>query len=564
MSGVGAATRPTGIERLAPQRRPGSAAAGLRAIPPWTLTAVLGLVYVLLAPPSSDLAAASYRSALFSSQGFTIWDNGWYAGHHLPAYSLLAPALGALLGPQLLAALAMTTAAWLFTLLVRGRFGDRAELLASLWFALGAAISLLSNRVPFDLGLAVGMGSLLAAQRGRWTAAFALALLCPVASPVAGAFLALAYLAWGLAGPRRGLPAALAGAALLPVGVLVVVFPEGGTQPFAPSAFFPALAGVLAVAALIPAEQRTLRIGALLYGVAMIGAYVLHTPVGGNAERLGALLAGPLAVLLVAEAPLRSRRMLVLLVLLAPLLYWQANAPVSDFAAAVSDPGTSASYYRPLLAELRTLGVGYGATPARVEVVPLTDHFEARWMAPAVMLARGWERQLDTLRNGLFYDESTPLTAAGYRAWLQREAVSLIALPDATLDYSAVGEARLLRGEGVAGGAPATGAPPPYLHEIWSSAHWRLFAVAGAAPLAQAPAVLRSAGHDAFVLGAPRAGAFTVRLRFSPYWAPASAGACVEEAAEGWTRVRASRPGSVRVVIRFALSRIFDHGPRCA
>src|SRR5262249_54365430 len=155
----------------------------------------------------------------------------------------------------------------------------------------------------------------------------------------------------------------------------------------------------------------------LLYALALIGAYALNTPVGGNAERLGALFAGPLAALVLGGAPWGSLRMWALLVLALPLLYWQAHAPVAGSAPAASDPGTSASYYRPLLGELRTLGAGYGARPARVEVVPLSDHYEARWTAPAVMLARGWERQLDTLRNGLFYS-SRPLTASSYAAWL--------------------------------------------------------------------------------------------------------------------------------------------------
>ena len=65
---------------------------------------------LIVAPPSPDLAAASYRSDLFARVGFTLWDNGWYGGHHLLGYSLLAPALGALLGPRLLAALSMTVA----------------------------------------------------------------------------------------------------------------------------------------------------------------------------------------------------------------------------------------------------------------------------------------------------------------------------------------------------------------------------------------------------------------------------------------------------------------------
>ncbi len=375
--------------------------------------------------------------------------------------------------------------------------------------------------------------------------------MCSVASPVAGAFLALAGLAWWLAGARRRAVAALVLAALLPALALAALFPEGGAQPFAPSAFYPALAGVLAVGALVPSRQPELRVGAALYALALIGAYVLHTPVGGNAERLGALAGGPVAALVTVGRVSRHRLGLALALLAAPLLYWQANAPVADFAAGASDPGTKASYYAPLLAELGRLGVGYGARPARIEVVPLNDHWEARWMAPAAMLARGWERQLDTLRDGLFYEAGRPLTPQRYLAWLHAQAVSYVALPDAALDYSAEREAALLR----------TG-PPPGLREVWRSRHWRLFALAAPTPLAQPPAVLAAAGHDWFALRAPRAGAFTVRIRFTPYWRAAHA--CVERAPDDWTLVRTRAAATVRVGIDFSLGRALAHGARCA
>jgi MFS family permease len=564
-------------------------------IPTWALasalTAVLGLAYVIAAPPSTDLAAAAYRSDLFARVGFTLWDNSWYGGHHLPAYSLLAPALGAWLGPQLLNALAMVAATALFALLIDGCFPARATRIAAIWLALGASFALLANRVPYDLGLALGLGALLVlrgasersqrsgrlARLGRRAAALALAVLCAVASPVAGAFLALAGLAWtlrsrGANGWPRGWPVVFTLAALVPIGLLTLVFPEGGTQPFVASAFYPDIAAILLIAALIvrakrertgnPGEgldpagadvrseavDRLLLAGTLLYALALLGSYAIPSAVGGNVDRLGALLAGPiLACVLTARHPR-------LLLLLAPLfLYWQLNAPLTDFASAASDPAVNASYYTPLLGELRTLGIGYAARPARIEVVPSADHGEARWMAPHVMLARGWERQLDQQDGPLFYDEaSTPLTPARYRAWLSEQAVSYVALPDAPLDYSAKGEAKLLRGGG-----------PSYLREIWTSAHWRLFAVLGAAPLARAPAVLRSAGTDSFTLSEPRAANTIVRIRFTPYWAIVGGHGCVREAPGGWTEVQAQSAGSVRVGIDFSLERVFDHGPRC-
>ncbi len=535
-----------------------------RLPPAWTLTAVLGLVYVLAAPPSSDLAAAAYRSDLFARAGFTLWDNSWYGGHHLPAYSMLAPALGALIGPQLLAALSMTIATALFAALIDGRFPARATRIAALWFALGAAISLLANRVPFDLGLALGLGSLLLVQRGRRGLALPLAVLSALASPVAGAFLALAFLAWAIGSGERAWPAALTLAALLPIGMLALMFPEGGTQPFASSAFYPALAGVLLMAVGFAldrsrrgapeesASRRTLLAGALLYALALTASYLLPSAVGGNADRLGALVGAPIVALLLLGGRAIQRGGLLLLLLAPLLLYWQANAPVADFASAAADPAVHASYYAPLLGELRALGVGYSARPARIEVVPSVDHAEARFVAPEVMLARGWERQLDSDSNALFYDDSTPLTPARYRAWLSEQAVSYVALPDAPLDYSAASEARLLRVGGLR-----------YLREVWHSPHWRLFAVLGARPLAQPPALLTQAGSDSFTLRAPRAGAFTARVHFTPYWALAAGQGCVARAPGNWTEVQAHAPGSFHVVIHFSLARVFSHGPRC-
>ncbi len=300
-------------------------------------------------------------------------------------------------------------------------------------------------------------------------------------------------------------------------------------------------------------EQRALRIGALLYALALAGAYVLASAVGGNADRLGALFGAPLLACLLLGGAAIGRRPRLLLVLVPVLLYWQANAPLTDFAAGLTDPAVNASYYAPLLGELRALGVGYGARPVRIEVLPSVTHWEARWVAPHVMIARGWERQLDTLRNGLFYD-SAPLSAARYRTWLSAQAIAYVALPDAPLDYSGEAEARLLRGAG----------RPAYLREVWRSPHWRLFAVAGATPLVSAPGSLTRLDTDSFTLLAPRAGTYVVRVHFTPYWALAGGSGCVARAPGDWTAVQARAPASLHVVIRFSLARVFARGPRCS
>jgi MFS family permease len=560
-----------------------------RALPAWTITAAFALAYVIVAPPSSDLAAAGYRSDLFARAGLTLWDNGWYGGHHLLGYSLLAPGLGALVGVQLLAALSSTAAVALFAHLLDGRAPARAARAASLWFALGAAISLLTNRVAFELGVAVGLAALVVAcasvrslspvasaatrtvlsqagkapgGRRRALAALALAALCSLASPVAGAFLALCTLAWALTRAReRRLALAMTLAALAPLALLALAFPEGGSEPFAASAFYPALAAVLALAAALWRGQRLLRTGLLLYALALIGAYVLATPVGGNAVRLGALFAGPLLALAVVGRQRNHRadggggharaRAATLVVLALALGYWQLRAPIADYASAASNPTADASFYRPLLAQLRRMGIGYGARPARIEVVPTRNHGEARWVADRVALARGWQRQLERDRYGLFFEGAREPSAARYRAWLGEQAISYVALADAPLDYSGRGEARVVAGA------------PSYLREVWRSAHWRLFAVRGATPLAQPPSVLTRLDDDAFTLRASAAGTYVVRVRFTPYWALADGHGCVSRAGGDWTRVQTHAAGSVRVAIDFSLARVFAHGARC-
>lgn len=512
-----------------------------------------------LAPPAADLAAATYRSNLFARVGFTTWDTGWYAahGHWLPAYSLLAPALGALLGVRVLLALSAVAASVLFGSIAERAFGPAAGRIAAGVFALGFCIGLLSGRVPYDLGFALGLGAVLALMHGRLALALGLAVLTSFASPVAGAFLALAGTAGALDGVwvstktayhsrtrgvleiedstetedgaatamgRRGSETgskaldgnarhciALTLASLVPILALSLAYPEGGYEPFAPSAFWPALAGVLLVALFLPRGtlgprgRRAVRLGAALYALVLIGAFAIHTPVGGNAARLGPLLAAPLLV-----GVLWDKRRGALLLLAPLLLYWQLVTPIRDYAQVAGDPSVNASYYAPLLAELRRLGAARpgagqtGATPgkganagATIVEVPLTKaHWEAAYLAghDGISLARGWERQLDTRYAALFYRPT--LSTSEYRAWLRENRVEYVALPDAPLDGAGRLEAALIdragrleaaliaprRATEAGGGRVEVAAGEhgvPYLRELWHSEHWRLYRVMG-------------------------------------------------------------------------------------
>src|ERR671936_927015 len=194
------------------------------------LAPLRAIAYLFFHPLPADLAAQAFRSQLFAAHGFLIWNNGWYAGHYLPGYSILFPPLGAVLGPRLAGALAAVISAGLFSSLVGHRYGDRARL-ATLWFGAGTGTMLFTGRLTFALGVAIGLGALLALQRRRPRLAAALALLTPCASPVAGVFLVLAGVAVLLTGNRRG-GAAIVIPAFAAAALLSFAFPTDGHEPF--------------------------------------------------------------------------------------------------------------------------------------------------------------------------------------------------------------------------------------------------------------------------------------------------------------------------------------------
>jgi hypothetical protein len=511
--------------------------------PAWLVAAVLAAIYLVVDPLSADLAAQTYRTQLFEHAGFVLWDNGWYAGHHVPAYSILFPPLAAWTSPQLVGAVSAIVATWAFERLVLGLHHDpEAARPAAYWFATASMVSLVSGRLTFALGLAFALLATLALARGRLVWCAIAGATAALASPVAAVFLALGLLAWGLPRRRMVTTGALLAVTLAPALALAVLFPEGGSFPFTASALWPTLAGALLVVAVLwRTASPTLRTGLVLYTLLLIVSAVLSTPMGGNAARLGALFAGPLAAL-----TLWPHRRRALLLLALPLLYWQVSASVDDVRRAADDPSVQASYYDGMLHFLRAQPGG----PFRIEI-PFTDnHWESVRVAPSFALARGWERQLDRKVNGLFYD-GRPLTPARYRRWLDDNAVRYVALADAPIDYSAAAEAKLVR-DGTA----------PYLHEVFHDAHWRVFAVADPTPLASGGARVTALAPDTIRLDVPRPGRYLVRVRFTPYWRIDAQGGCVAPAGD-WIRIRTLERGPVVVHAHFSLNRVRASGETC-
>jgi hypothetical protein len=501
---------------------------------PAALAALGAAVYLISDPPSADLAAQQYRAGLFARDGFALWDNQWYAGHHVPGYSVVFPALGAWLDPRWVAAVAVVFASALCARLAPRR--------VAVVFAATALAALPSGRLTFAFGLPFGVAALIAVRHRETWAAAALGALASLASPVVGLFAALGGVA--VAGgnrPGRRAGVAAAAAALLPIAVLSVAFPEGGTEPFVASSFWPVFAVSLAAVVVLGHGHRVARLGAGLYALLLVGAFVVPSPLGGNAARLGPLLAAPLATLAITGS---RRRELVGVALATALVGWAWLAPVRDVRSAERDPATRAAYFAPLLAHL----AGVPGPPGRLEIPFTRSHWEAAYVAPRFALARGWERQLDRRFDDLFYK---PLDAAAYRRWLSALAVRWVALPDSPLDGSARDEAALLR-RGV-----------PGLRLAWHSEHWTVWGVQPAAPLARGPARAVALHGDSVELAGARPGRTVVQVRFTPYWALATGSGCVRRAPGGWTEIDAHRAGPLRLVTRFSLARIGAQGARC-
>lgn len=520
-------------------------------LPAVALSAALATAMLAWDPPVGDLAAQVFRTELFQRGGLAIWNGSWYGGHYTLTYSVLFPPLAALLGPRLVGSFAVIASSYLFDRLVRDRWGEAARW-ATLWFAAGVVTLLADGQLTFALGVAFGLAALRALQLHRPGLALAAGAACALSSPVAATFLAGVILAGTLPRGRRSHLAAIWVACLALALVVVpnLAFPESGEFPFAFSSYIAIplwCAGALFVTRALGDEERQLRRVLLAYALASTVLWLAPNPLGGNAVRLGALFGGPVlaAVVLTHRPRLAAFPTVVLALALAGGLYWQLTASVSQIARSVGDPSTSAAYFAPVAGWLRE----HGGAAARIEVPPTANHWESAYLAPEFELARGWLRQLDTTRDDVFYDNEGRIGDRAYRAWLHNNAIRYVALPDAPLDYSSVGERRLILSD------------PSYLEPRWSDAHWRVYEVRNPAPLMQplgaGAASVRHIGRSGFALDVTRPGDFLVRVAFTPYWSIERGSGCLLRHGE-WTLARASSPGVFRVSADFSLSRAWN------
>jgi hypothetical protein len=512
-----------------------SETSSLRACVPWAplLAAVGVLAWVIVYPHTPDLGAQVYRVGLFAHNGFSVWDNRWYAGHHLPGYSLVFPALGALIGLRTVGALSVLLSAALFERTVLDIYGPRARP-AAVWFSLAALGDIWIGRITFALGVTFALAGVLALTRGRPRLSAVMALACAAASPVAGVLLALGAFTHWVVRRKWSSVMALAIAPLILVGISAAMFTEGGAEPFPVLSFTATVAVTLAFLWALPSGQRLLRVGAIVYLLACVLSLLIESPMGSNIERYGVLLAGPLLLCVAQNTPRPLGRARVFMALGAIAL-WTIWGPVRETVAVAGNQSTSAAYYVPVKRFL----AAHGASIVRIEVPLTRSHWEAALLAESVSLARGWEKQLDNKYDGVLLHGH--LTPGAYRAWLHKQAVSYVALPDTKPDPSSAQEARLIRG-GLS-----------YLRQVFKSRHWTIFGVLNPTPLVQGPGRLTYLGQDSFVLQAAAPGTFVIRVHYTPYWTLTDAAGRITETRQGWTQLKTTATGTIRVTARFSL-----------
>src|SRR5689334_10856908 len=155
------------------------------------LSAGLSAVLVLGLPRGGDLAAHLYRTSLVQ-HGVLIWDNLWFAGQYpLASYSLLYYLLAAVIGNAVLGIGGVVAASLLFgSVFIREWHAVRRW--PARMFAILLAGQAFTAAYPYDLGLAMMLGTLWALQHRRLRIAGATTLLTLCISPLAFLFLILA------------------------------------------------------------------------------------------------------------------------------------------------------------------------------------------------------------------------------------------------------------------------------------------------------------------------------------------------------------------------------------
>ncbi|MGW2479058.1 MFS transporter [Streptomyces sp. NPDC001251] len=476
------------------------------------VTAVAAVTHILwfflFANSGGDLAAQDAWTEFVGRNPESAYNLAWYGGMHPVSYSVVSPYLMSVLGVRTTMMIAGTVSAGLTALILVRVKAVRNPLACSFAALFAFLCNAMSGRVTFGLGTMFALGAVAAVfcwphnkRENRWpkaAVAAPCAALATASSPVAGLFLGIVAAALFLNKRRPGAYAI----GLPPVAVVALsawLFPFSGTQPMSlATTSGPFLFAVL-ILFLVPKDWRTVRTAALVYGIGVLLCFAINSQIGSNITRLAMLFAG---VLLLAALPYtvpKSRKWYALVLAFVGLNVWIGFKSVDDIVH-TAPAATWARDLAPLVDQLQ----GRDAAIGRVEVVPASSHREASAFTPYVNLARGWNRQADMQRNPLFYDDT--LNAENYHTWLNRWAVRYVVLPLGPADRNgAVQEGKLIE-QGL-----------PYLKQVWSDEHWRLFAVEKPTPLVDPPATVKHFGEGEVTVDVRTPGTILIRVPYSPW-----------------------------------------------
>lgn len=541
---------------------------------PMIVAVALSALYFILDLRGGDLAAHLYRAELFKNDGFFVWNYNWYGGHYVVSYGVIFPTLSATIGVRLAGALSYVLGVLLFSILAREVFPKRGALAASYVFAVVFSATLVIGQLPYALSLAIGLGALIAAARGHSWVAGLLAVNCALTSPLAALFIAfIAFTVWLGGHPWETLRTArhafrtvwespnhaylvVALATVLPAMAVSLLFPEGGSQPFVVTSYLGAIAFTAFFWFMVRDElagdaRRMVGTGVALYVFFLTANELIASPIGGNAIRLGMVLFPVLAA-----AALWPRSGRFALAVIIPLLCWQGATAL--WAIVTTDDTADPHYFAPVN---RFLDAKNPARDQRVEVVFTRNHFEAAYVADHRPIARGWERQLDTKNNALFYDGT--LDPRTYARWLIDNDVRWVVLPKrAALDYSAHDEAQLVRG-GL-----------PYLDRAANFKDWQIYRVTLPERSKSEPDFRDDDPTKGFSLRPAHWGITKTQVRWQRFLRPSYG--CLRGSDDGYLEIVlpslgskdaggvSSRPPVVTITPDFSIGRIVGGGFTCA
>jgi hypothetical protein len=241
----------------------------------------------------------------------------------------------------------------------------------------------------------------------------------------------------------------------------------------------------------------------------------------------------------VAAAPAVRRSLRAPLVAgLVAAIAWSVQPGVIAARDWWGDESLDAAFYEPLVTQLRARNRD-GQPIGRLEIPFTKNHWESYFVVAAdIPYARGWERQVDLIRNEPLYDPT--LTVAEYHDWLLANGVRWVAIPGVALDHAGVVEEHLIDQPGAS--------EIEWLRPVWFNDDWRLFEVSDYAPIVDPPGELVEQGADFLVVRTERRATITIRYRYSDYLTITGA-ACVSHDPAGWIVAELPAAGEYRLAV---------------